>query len=75
MAMNLDQTVDSITPSTGNLNLVGAIGLSGSYGTSGYVLQTNGSGVIPTWVAQTGGGGGISQPSLYVGLQQFYGGF
>lgn len=29
-------------------------------GTSGYVLQTNGSGSDPTWVAQTGGGGGIS---------------
>jgi len=29
-------------------------------GTSGYVLQTNGSGANPTWVAQSGGGGGVS---------------
>lgn len=29
-------------------------------GTSGYVLRTNGSGANPSWVAPSGGGGGIS---------------
>ena len=29
-------------------------------GTSGYILQTNGSSSAPTWVANTGGGGGMT---------------
>jgi len=39
------------------INTSGAVAFNGSYGTSGYVLQSNGSGSAPTWVA---GGGGSS---------------
>lgn len=35
-------------------------------GTSGYVLQTNGAGGAPTWVAQTGGSGSITAPPSMV---------
>jgi hypothetical protein len=33
------------------INASGALALNGSYGTSGYLLQTNGSAAAPTWVA------------------------
>jgi len=40
-----------------NLGAVGNVTITG--GTNGYVLQTNGSGLL-SWVAQSGGGGGAS---------------
>jgi hypothetical protein len=33
------------------INASGALALNGSYGTSGYLLQTNGNAAAPTWVA------------------------
>ena len=50
-------TVNGLT----NLGAVGNITITG--GTNGYVLQTNGSGVL-SWVAQSGGGGGGSAPTI-----------
>ena len=44
------QANDAITINTSN-----AVAFNGSYGTSGYVLQTNGSGSAPTWVAAASG--------------------
>jgi hypothetical protein len=48
-----NNVTDAVTINTAN-----AIAVNGSFGTSGYVLQTNGSGYAPTWVAVSGGGGG-----------------
>ena len=48
-----NSTVDAVTINTAN-----AIAVNGSFGTSGYILQTNGSGYAPTWVVNSGGGGG-----------------
>jgi hypothetical protein len=42
------------------INSSGALAFNGSYGTSGYVLQTNGSGAAPTWVASSGSGATIT---------------
>jgi len=65
MAMNLNQTNDTITPTTGTLNVAGAVApttaLSVSYGgtgltsvgTSGYYLQSTGSGL--QYAAVSGG--------------------
>ena len=44
-----------------NLGAIGNITITG--GTNGYVLQTNGSGVL-SWVAQSGGGGGGSSATI-----------
>jgi hypothetical protein len=44
------QGTDAITINTSN-----AIAFNGSYGTSGYILQSNGSGSAPTWVSFSGG--------------------
>ena len=43
-------TTDAITISTGN-----SIAFNGSYGTSGQILQSNGTGSAPTWTTFTGG--------------------
>lgn len=45
-------------------------------GTSGYVLQTNGAGADPSWVAQSGGGGGkifggLTPPNTLVSTSNF----
>jgi trimeric autotransporter adhesin len=43
------QATDALTVNTSN-----AVAFNGSYGTSGYVLQSNGSGSAPSWVAPGG---------------------
>ena len=51
-------TLSSLSVSgTSNLGAVGNVTITG--GTNGYVLSTNGSGLL-SWVAQSGGGGGAS---------------
>jgi len=44
-------SADAIT-----INPSNAVAFNGSYGTSGYILQSNGSGTSPTWVANSAGG-------------------
>ena len=44
-------SADAITVNPSN-----AVAFNGSYGTSGYILQSNGSGTSPTWVANSAGG-------------------
>ena len=44
-------SADAITVNPSN-----AVAFNGSYGTSGYILQSNGSGTPPTWVASTSSG-------------------
>ena len=64
-----DNAADSITVSPTN-----AVAFNGSYGTSGQVLKTNGTGSAPTWVDA----GSIVQstpPALLITLDQSYGGF
>ena len=70
MSMNLNQTNDTITPTTGTLNVAGAVApttaLSVSYGgtgltsvgTSGYYLQSTGSGL--QYAAVSGGGSTVT---------------
>ena len=43
-------SADAITVNPSN-----AVAFNGSYGTSGYILQSNGSGTPPTWVSNTAG--------------------
>ena len=48
-------TTDAVT-----INASGAIAVNGSYGTSGQVLTTSGSGAAPTWTTVSGGGGTLT---------------
>ena len=73
--MNLDQTADKITPSTGvftvnngatdamTINASGALALNGSYGTSGQILQSNGNAAAPTWTTPS-----ATSPAFSAGL-------
>ena len=55
-----------VVTNTANLGAVGNITITG--GTAGYVLSTNGGGVLD-WVAQTGGGGGGSPGGINTYVQ------
>jgi len=64
-----DNAADSLTIAPTN-----AVAFNGSYGTSGQVLKTNGTGSAPTWVDASS----VVQatpPALLITLDQSYGGF
>ena len=54
-----NSTTDAMTIDAG-----GGVSFNGSYGTSGYILKTNGSGFAPTWI----NGAGLSGYSGYSGF-------
>jgi hypothetical protein len=63
--------IGGTTPAAGTfstLNLTNLL-LSGSSGTAGQILQSNGTGVANTWTTPS------ASPPLTIELQQFYGGF
>lgn len=57
----ISSLLDLISSTRGTVLYRGASGWSPlAPGTAGYVLSTNGAGADPAWVAQSGGGGGVS---------------
>jgi hypothetical protein len=74
MSTNLSAAVDSAFGSTqGSILYRGASGwVALAPGTAGQVLSTNGAGANPSWVPQSGGGGG-GLPPFYVNPQAIYG--
>ena len=63
-----NNAIDALTVNTNN-----AVAFNGSYGTSGYVLTSQGSGSPPTWVAGGGGGASTSTPNTWTATQTFNG--
>lgn len=67
IALGSDATGDIYANSGGSLVRIAA------GATSGHVLTSNGSGVLPSWQAPTGGGGGFTNP-MTTGGDLIYGG-
>ena len=52
-ANNIHLTTNSQATDAVTINTSNSVAFNGSYGTSGYLLQTNGNASAPTWVAQS----------------------
>jgi hypothetical protein len=65
ISADVQEILDQLTATRGTVIYRGLLGWAALLpGTAGHVLSTNGAGADPTWVAQSGGGGGFANRSF-----------